>query len=270
MVEGITTVCPSAMSVIVVHRIFPDRVLGGAATLTWLNAAPAPICPRTGSAQTVVSDCWFAGQHTVVLSQHRRRGPMNSPNSGRKRSRSEEDGFEAPAVADGRLRSSGSMRTPRRPADRTLPGRAPDPGSPATITVVRHPDPCQGTAHNTQNGRTHIIVGAARVHRALRDPPRSTPWASTATSATPGSPGSDDPQADRRGLAPGHLINVDRGVQRAPVLRTGPGEGPRVGWCSPRRPWATTRNLGRWTALPARPASSAWSGAWDWPGPAPP
>ena len=65
MVEGVTTVCPSAMSVIVVRRIFPDRGLGAAATtLTCLNAAPAPICRRTGSAPTVVSDSWFAGHHT--------------------------------------------------------------------------------------------------------------------------------------------------------------------------------------------------------------
>ena len=71
MVEGITTVCPSAMSVIVVRRIFPDRGLGGAATtLTWLNAAPAPIGRRTSSAQTVVSDSWFAGQHTPWSSRN--------------------------------------------------------------------------------------------------------------------------------------------------------------------------------------------------------
>ena len=76
---------------------------------------------------------------------------MNSPNGGR-------ETVKIPGKVVG-WGSSGQMRTTRRPADRTLPRRAPDPGSPATITVVRHPDPCQGTAHNTQNGRTHIIVG---------------------------------------------------------------------------------------------------------------
>ena len=88
--------------------------------------------------------------------------------------------------------------------------------------MVRHPDPCQGTAHNTQNGRTCITVGVSALYAVAR------PAAADATgvdSYVGDAAITRDRMFHRLTDEDWHqviVINVDRSAQRAPVLRTVP------------------------------------------------
>ena len=154
MVERTTTVCPSAMTVIVVPGSFRTGSWGSASsTPTSLNAAPAPICRRTSSAQTVVSDSWFAFQHT----------PWSSRNivlpADELAQRAAGNGQD-PRM-NGRLRSSG--RCGQHAAQRT--GRSsvvhPTPGRWPPITVVRDPDTVKEPPTTPQNGPHRRTAGAS-------------------------------------------------------------------------------------------------------------